>query len=42
MKLNDVPLESERKIGVIAMSGRFAPGFSFFSAASFHLVTLPR
>ncbi len=42
MKLNVVPLESERKIGVIFSDGRVLPGFSFLIAGSFQAVIFPR
>src|SRR5216684_4039347 len=37
-----VPLPSERCTTVISLSGRFTPGLSFFSAASFHFLMVPR
>ena len=40
-KLSVVPEESERKIGVMAVSGSVAPAFSAAIAGSFHLVIWP-
>ena len=40
-KLSVVPEESERKIGVMAVSGRVLPSLSAAMAGSFHLVSWP-
>src|SRR5258708_5161917 len=37
-----VPLPSDRCATVISLSGRFTPGLSFFNAASFHFLMVPR